>query len=105
MQAAPRRRNPLGSRGLRPHTSSLVVSDHSGQLPPRFSSVACKPLLRDPREFVTTLLTTESRRPLPRSVRCGRLLSLQGRPPSTAASSDDFVDLPGPTRQAIRVAR
>ena len=56
MQTAPRRRNPSGSRGLRPHTSSLVVSDLPGQHPPRSSSVARKPLLRDPREFVATLL-------------------------------------------------
>ena len=56
MQTAPRRRNHSGSRGLRPHISSLVVSDHSGQLPPRFSSVARKPLLRGPSHYSDTLL-------------------------------------------------
>ena len=63
MQTAPRRRNPSGSRGLFAPTSSTVlklfgVSDYPGQLPPRSSHVARKPLLRDPREFVTTLLIT-----------------------------------------------
>ena len=30
MQRVPRRRNPSGSRGSRPHAASLVVTDHHG---------------------------------------------------------------------------
>ena len=58
MQTVPRRRNPSGSRGLRPHTSSLVVGDYWNRAPPRSSSVPRKPLLRCLREFVITLLVS-----------------------------------------------
>ena len=56
MQTRRRRRNPKGSRGLRPKTLSFVVSGHRGQLPPHSSSSARKTRLRDLREFLSTLL-------------------------------------------------
>ena len=66
MQTAPRRRNPSGSRGLRPDTSSAEsgrfrVSDHPDQVPPRSRDVMKTwgsqwPLLRDPSHYPDTLL-------------------------------------------------
>ena len=55
MQTGRRRRNPKGSRGLRPKTLSFVVSGHPGQLPPHSASSARKTRLRGLREFSTTL--------------------------------------------------
>ena len=56
MQTRPRRRNPSGSRGLRPHPLSLVVGGHPGQPSPRSSTATRKPRLRGLREFLSTLL-------------------------------------------------
>jgi len=53
---ARRRRNPKGSRGLRPKRLSFVVSGRPGQLPPHFSSSARKTRLRGLRGFLSTLL-------------------------------------------------
>src|SRR5678816_993279 len=56
MQAAPRRRNPMGSRGLRPHSLSLVVGGCLSQPPPRSSTAARKTRLRGPSQYSDTLL-------------------------------------------------
>ena len=55
---ARRRRNPKGSRGLRPKILSFVVSGHPGQLPPHSLSSARKTRLRGLREFFSNLLTS-----------------------------------------------
>jgi A/G-specific adenine glycosylase len=57
-ETAPRRRNPVGARGLRPHPSSLVVDDHSGRLPPRSLAAARKPRARGPSQYSDALLAT-----------------------------------------------
>src|SRR6185503_5882455 len=57
--------NPLGTWGLRPHASFLVVNDATTSFPPRASPGTRKPHVRDPSYDSDTLLEADAVSPRP----------------------------------------